>query len=107
MSRCRGCGAPISWDRTEAGKWIPMNPDGTTHFATCPKSSEFRVRSKVKALLRADPLGAPAMRQSPRGSAAYQRYLALPFGSAERARAWDEWMAIINEENSSEQRQGA
>jgi len=41
-TRCRGCGAPIVWRRTEAGKWQPVNPDGVAHFATCPEAEGFR-----------------------------------------------------------------
>lgn len=80
-SVCRGCGAPIVWIPTQAGKAMPCDPDlltywakrggtkkivtpngevisaelegplekatgvgYTSHFATCPKSSDFRRR---------------------------------------------------------------
>lgn len=68
MRRCRSCGAPIRWERTEAGKPIPLDvepvetgnlafredgkviaaskaPPGlryVTHFATCPNASAWR-----------------------------------------------------------------
>ena len=64
MSKCRGCGAEITWAFTTNGKRIPLNepseprfilrfaPDGQpqaigmatfiSHFATCPKADEFR-----------------------------------------------------------------
>lgn len=42
-----GCGAPILWVVTKAGKKMPLNGDGTTHWATCPKAIEFR-REKNK-----------------------------------------------------------
>jgi len=32
---CRECGAPIEFQLTQAGKWQPLNPDGSVHFATC------------------------------------------------------------------------
>lgn len=35
-SRCRGCKAIIYWVRTTNDKNKPINPDGTSHFATCP-----------------------------------------------------------------------
>lgn len=39
---CRGCGAEIYWIRTIKGKLMPVDPDGTSHFATCPKAKSFR-----------------------------------------------------------------
>lgn len=39
---CRGCGAAIAWVKTPAGRSMPVDGDGTPHFATCPKASEFR-----------------------------------------------------------------
>ena len=41
-SRCSGCKALIYWIKTDAGKNMPVDPDGTSHFATCPKASSFR-----------------------------------------------------------------
>lgn len=38
------CRAPIFWIVTAAGKRMPVNADGTSHFATCPKAKEFRKR---------------------------------------------------------------
>lgn len=55
--RCRGCGAPIVWIQTKAGKRMPVNvepyttvvTDGgevvrgrTSHFSTCPMADLFR-----------------------------------------------------------------
>lgn len=51
-SLCRGCGAPILWVLTPAGRKMPVDPpdeDGTptvSHFSTCPDASRFR---KAKA----------------------------------------------------------
>lgn len=70
MSTCRSCGAPVRWERTAAGKPIPLDPeprpDGNlafrddgrvyslpqstlddvpryvTHFATCPHANQHR-----------------------------------------------------------------
>lgn len=28
--------------RTEAGKWMPHNLDGTSHFTTCPDADQWR-----------------------------------------------------------------
>lgn len=39
---CRSCGAPITWVKTESGKWMPLDPDGTSHFATCPDAAKWR-----------------------------------------------------------------
>jgi hypothetical protein len=39
---CRGCQKLILWVMTARGKPSPRNADGTSHFATCPKASDFR-----------------------------------------------------------------
>jgi len=41
-SSCRGCGATIYWIITESGKRMPVDPDGHSHFASCPEASRFR-----------------------------------------------------------------
>jgi hypothetical protein len=41
-TECRGCRALIYWIKTAAGKAMPVNPDGVSHFATCPDAKEFR-----------------------------------------------------------------
>jgi len=46
-SRCRGCNKMIFYVRTEPGNWMPVNPDGEPHWATCPKAKEFK-RENVK-----------------------------------------------------------
>ena len=44
---CRGCGDPVYWIKTKAGQNMPLNPDGTSHFATCPKANQFRKKESV------------------------------------------------------------
>lgn len=39
---CRGCGKDIYWIVTEKGKRMPVDPDGTSHFATCSAAGDFR-----------------------------------------------------------------
>lgn len=41
-TECRGCGALIYWIKTAAGKAMPVNQDGVSHFATCKMAAEFR-----------------------------------------------------------------
>jgi len=42
--RCRGvrCHDDIDWWWTPAGKRIPLNADGTPHWATCVDEAQFR-----------------------------------------------------------------
>lgn len=56
MSKCKACGADITWMKTEAGKNIPVDTDTvgdfgadvfdketmTAHWATCPDADKFR-----------------------------------------------------------------
>ena len=42
LGKCRSCGADIAWCFTRAGKRAPVNPDGTSHFATCPQAETWR-----------------------------------------------------------------
>ena len=45
---CRGlhCGATIWWQITANGKRMPVNRDGTPHWATCPDSKFFKRRKQ-------------------------------------------------------------
>lgn len=47
-SPCRGCGALIVWIVTKNDKRMPVDSDGTSHFATCPKASNFRNPKETK-----------------------------------------------------------
>jgi hypothetical protein len=39
---CRSCGEPVAWCLTSRGKRMPLNPDGVSHFATCPQATAWR-----------------------------------------------------------------
>lgn len=41
-SPCRGCRARIWWVKTPAGKAMPVDSDGTPHWATCPQAKQFK-----------------------------------------------------------------
>ena len=43
---CRSCGAPVTWAMQKSGKLMPLDPDGTSHFATCPHAAKWRTRDK-------------------------------------------------------------
>jgi len=45
---CRSCSAPIVWIITAKGKRAPMNPDGTSHWSSCPDAAAWRDRMKAK-----------------------------------------------------------
>lgn len=45
---CRSCPETIIWIKTPAGKAAPYNPDGTSHFATCPGSSRWKGRTRAE-----------------------------------------------------------
>lgn len=44
LAACRGCGATIGWCLTPRGAKAPIDPDGRSHFATCPEAKRFRAR---------------------------------------------------------------
>lgn len=50
MSVCAGCHAPVEWRRTESGRWTPVDPDGTPHWARCPFAEKFRRRRGSRPL---------------------------------------------------------
>jgi hypothetical protein len=41
-SMCKGCRKTIFWIPTSTGKMMPVDSDGISHFATCPKARQFR-----------------------------------------------------------------
>lgn len=46
---CRSCGEPVVFKKTKSGKMMPMNADGTSHFATCPDAAKWRkAKEKTK-----------------------------------------------------------
>ncbi len=63
QSHCRACGAPIIWVKTPAGKKAPLDAVGIdgldtngqarriylSHFATCPRASQFVPGSNGKS----------------------------------------------------------
>jgi hypothetical protein len=46
---CRSCGATIYWVVTSAGKRMPVDPDGESHFGTCPQSKSWSGKSRKEA----------------------------------------------------------
>lgn len=45
-AKCRGCAQTVFWVMTEAGKKMPVDADGQSHFATCPQAQKFRREPK-------------------------------------------------------------
>jgi len=42
-SHCRGCGKMIFWITTPKKKvQMPVDPDGLSHFSSCPMANNFR-----------------------------------------------------------------
>ncbi len=39
---CKGCGKTIHWVKTPAGKWMPVDWDGTPHWVGCPNRAQFK-----------------------------------------------------------------
>jgi hypothetical protein len=42
VSQCRSCEATVEWTTTKNGKLMPVDPDGTSHFASCQQAAEWR-----------------------------------------------------------------
>lgn len=43
-ARCRSCDGLIVWVVTKSERRMPVDPAGTSHFATCPQAKEWRRR---------------------------------------------------------------
>jgi len=39
--KCRSCHATVFWINPRAGVRLPVNPDGVSHFETCPQASDW------------------------------------------------------------------
>lgn len=45
---CISCGCRIYWIETPRGKRMCVDPDGTSHFATCKDAAKFRGKSRAE-----------------------------------------------------------
>lgn len=45
--KCKGCGAIIYWVVTLRGRNMPVNPDGTPHWDSCPEKNLFKQTQEV------------------------------------------------------------
>jgi hypothetical protein len=45
---CRKCRARILWYRTPNDARIPINPDATTHWSSCPYAKDFKKAKEVQ-----------------------------------------------------------
>lgn len=57
MSDCKKCGGPIAFKRTERGKWMPTNPDGSDHWDDCAKARSLG----TYGIRRSDPSSLPGI----------------------------------------------
>lgn len=81
-SSCKSCNADIYWIKTANGKNMPVNPDGSSHFSTCPNADAHR-----------KPRENPAPEPTPQnGIAAHHRAL---FAAANAAGLPDDREAMI------------
>lgn len=39
---CKGCGKHIFWVKTKAGKWMPIEWDGSPHWGNCSARDQFK-----------------------------------------------------------------
>ncbi len=58
-AECRSCQAEIFWIVTTAGKRMPTNPDGTSHFSTCPNAALHRGGAGASQSILCPPLDPP------------------------------------------------
>lgn len=60
LTSCRSCGARMLFVIREAtGKRVPLNPDGTSHFTTCPQAASWSRPSGKAPVTGADPDAGP------------------------------------------------
>jgi len=45
--RAASCGEPIYWVKSAVGRNMPINRDGSPHFASCPAADAFRRRRQA------------------------------------------------------------
>lgn len=45
---CLGCGARVYFIETTRGRRMPVDPDGTSHFATCKGAAKFRGKTRTE-----------------------------------------------------------
>lgn len=45
---CSSCKAPIYWVLTEKRSACPVDPDGASHFTTCPNANQHSKRTRAK-----------------------------------------------------------
>jgi len=41
-AKCASCHADIAWCETPKGNRAPLDPDGKSHFTTCPNAADHR-----------------------------------------------------------------
>lgn len=46
---CTSCKAKIYWVLTEKRSSLPVNPDGASHFTSCPNASQHSKKNKPKS----------------------------------------------------------
>lgn len=54
-SECSSCGAEIYWVTTAKGANMPCDPDGFSHFDTCPDAAKHSGKGKKKATTKRKP----------------------------------------------------
>lgn len=47
LGACRSCGAAVVWAKTDSGKWCPYDPDGASHFTTCPDAGKWSRKGRT------------------------------------------------------------
>lgn len=48
-AKCRSCGGPVTWATNEkSNARASFDPDGTSHFATCPDANAWLWRTRVR-----------------------------------------------------------